>query len=215
HQTGWVWLTGEHANESGPVFRDCRNARDGGVKIRLSHLHGVHDWQSRLLLECSGAPIPELHLVVKRVQHRRRIALADTVVDADRNLSSVGECESRLVTACARHSSVCRQPAIEEQLLAERDLFRRLWIVLRYHRVGESDRDTYLAKRLRSSQRIVRGNGAQRLRAHGKCCRSRRVLLLARWASALAACEGECRARQSEHEVDVCGCHGLSSTLCC
>src|SRR5207302_8733741 len=113
------------------------------------------------------------------------------------------------------HSSVRRQPAIEEQLLPKRDFFRRLWIVSRYDRPRESDRDPYLAKRLRSSQRIVRGNRPQRLTAHRKCRSSRRILLLARWASALAACEGECRARQSEHEVDVCGCHGLSSTLCC
>src|SRR6202140_4439377 len=49
-----------------------RERRDGCREVRLRHLHGIHDRERRLILESLRSTVPELRLVVERVQHGRR-----------------------------------------------------------------------------------------------------------------------------------------------
>src|SRR5439155_12668321 len=96
---------------------------------RLPHLHGIHDRQRRLILEGLRSTVPELRLVVERVQHRRRVALTAATLHPDGRRPPVGERALGIVARGAGHRSVDRQPAVKEELLAERDLVRRLRIV--------------------------------------------------------------------------------------
>src|SRR5271166_3525214 len=56
-----------------------------------AHLDGIGDWERCLLLERIDSAVPELRLVVKRIQNGRGVALTEAAVDADRRGPAVGE----------------------------------------------------------------------------------------------------------------------------
>src|SRR5262249_51527262 len=121
-----------------------RNGCDGGdrrVEIRLAHLDGIDDGQGGLLLEGSHPTIPELELVVERIQDRRGVPLAPTALNIGGSCSPTVKGPGRIVAARTRDRSVDRQSAIEKELLPKRDILRRL--------------------------RVVRGNGRYRLLPSG------------------------------------------------
>src|SRR5215470_11993708 len=114
------------------VFRNSRNLGDRVFNGWLAHFARVHDWKRRLFLEGFHTPVPELCIVVKRVENGRSVALAGSAFDTDRNWSAVSESERRIVACAARHGSVDRQASIKEQLLAEGNCFWRLRVVRGY-----------------------------------------------------------------------------------
>lgn len=106
----------------------------GGIQAGLAHFTRIGDGKRHLLLERLHAPIPELRLVLKRVQNSRRVALADATFDADRDGSPVSESARRVVARTASNGSINRQATVEEKILAERDFLRSLRIVRRLRR---------------------------------------------------------------------------------
>src|SRR2546426_5319182 len=129
-------------SRSGPVggrpktpWKACRyspNGCDPGhgrLQVRLAHFIRIDDRQRRLLLEGIRPAVPELGLVVERVQNRRCIALADAAVDPDGGRTPVGESAGRIMTAAASHGPISRQATVEEQFLAERNFLGGLRIV--------------------------------------------------------------------------------------
>src|SRR5215469_10737827 len=85
------------------------------IERRLAHFRRIDDRQSRLLLERAHPAIPELRLVVKRVQDRWGVTLADPAVNADGNGSTVCKRTRGIVTGSTGDASISRQPPIEEQ----------------------------------------------------------------------------------------------------
>src|SRR5262249_40526860 len=92
---------------------------------------GIDDRQRRLLLEGRDPAIPELRLVVQRVQDGGGVPLARAAVDADRGRPAVGKGPSGIMTGGASHGAIGGQPAIEGQFLAEGDFLRGLRLVAR------------------------------------------------------------------------------------
>src|SRR5207253_7069850 len=121
--------TAEHRLKGLLVLGEARERRDGGLEVRLPHLHGIRDGEGRLILEGLRSTVPELRLVVQRVQHRQRVALAAATQYPDGGRPAVGERALGIVASGTGHGSVDRQPAVEEELLSERDLFGRLRII--------------------------------------------------------------------------------------
>jgi hypothetical protein len=85
-----------------------------------AHLEGIRDRQCRLLLQRIDPAVPKLRLVIERVQNSRRIALTGASGDADRDRAAVGEGKRGIVASCAGDGAVTREPAVEEELFAER-----------------------------------------------------------------------------------------------
>src|ERR1700730_19339613 len=111
------------------VLGEGGERRDGGLEVRLPHLRAFAARKLGLILEGGGPPVPELSLVVERVQHRRRVALAAATLYPDRGRPPVRERALGIVASGEGDGSVDRQPAIEEELLPERDLLGSLRIV--------------------------------------------------------------------------------------
>src|ERR1700760_3691478 len=96
---------------------------NSGIQAGLSHLNGIDYRKSRLVLERLRTPIPELRVVVKRVENCWSVALASETLDADRNGSPISEREGRIVARTAGNGTINRQTTIEEQLFAQSDFF--------------------------------------------------------------------------------------------
>ncbi len=128
-QIGAVGRAAEDALEGLPVFPNGCDPGHGRLQVRLAHFIRIDDRQRRLLLEGIRPAVPELGLVVERVQNRRCIALADAAVDPDGGRTPVGESAGRIMTAAASHGPISRQATVEEQFLAERNFLGGLRIV--------------------------------------------------------------------------------------
>src|SRR5262249_1759464 len=113
----------EHAAEEPIIVRDTANSSDCGIEAALTHLDRMDYWQLRLLLEAGGAAIPELGLIVQGVQNCGCITLAREAMDPERGRLSIGERARRIMTCGASDRSIGRQPAVEEQFLAQFNLF--------------------------------------------------------------------------------------------
>jgi hypothetical protein len=65
------------------VLCDCADLRYGGIHAGLAHFIRIDNWQCCLLLEGFDPAVPELALVVERVQNGWFVALAHAAVDTD------------------------------------------------------------------------------------------------------------------------------------
>lgn len=139
HEIVRVGLAVEDGLECVPVGSVAGDGGHRGVHRGLPHLEGIRDRKRGLLLERRCAAVPELAPIVKRVQDGRRVALSHSPADADRRRLPVGERALRVVTRGAGDRTVGREPALEEEPLAERDLLGRLGIVGRRDAPGELD----------------------------------------------------------------------------
>src|SRR2546425_8291439 len=148
-----VGRTAEDLSEGVLVLRDGGDPGHGGVEARLAHLDGVDDRQRRLLLERLHPPVPELRLIVERVQNRRGVALADTAIDPDGGGPPVGERAPGIMAGAARPGPVRRPATVKEQILAEGAFLGGLGIVRRYRgaclgrRAGDSRNGLWLSQR--------------------------------------------------------------------
>jgi hypothetical protein len=125
---------GHHVGRIGPHdFQDR-------LMVLEAHLDRIRDRQLRLFLERGRAPIPELQLEVRGVDHRRRIARTGELADALRSLQAVGEAFVRVVTAAAADFARGTEAAVLEQLLAERHLFGGLRVIRGYRQRWQSER---------------------------------------------------------------------------
>ena len=98
-----------------------------------AHLDRIENRALGLLLQRRLAAVPELHHIEHRVEDRRRVALAELLMNTHRGRQLIGEALVGIVAMVARDLVVRGQGVIEEQRLAERDLGRRLLIVGRHH----------------------------------------------------------------------------------
>src|SRR5262249_20922581 len=135
-QIGGRGRSTKHFLEGPPVLAHLGESGHDGIQTGFAHFRRIDDWKRSLLLERSGPPVPGLRHVVERVQYGRGVALSNTTLDANRKRAPVGERPCGVMTAAARYRAICRQPAVEEQLLPKRDLVRCLRIVGRYRRAG-------------------------------------------------------------------------------
>jgi len=131
YQTVPIGRCAEHVPKSPPVLWDRRDPCHGGTEARLAHLDGIDDRKCRLLLQRRSAAVPELRRVVERVQNRGRIALAPAAPDARRDRLAVSEGARRVMAGAAGYRTVGRQPRVEKQTLAERDLCRCRQVIRR------------------------------------------------------------------------------------
>jgi hypothetical protein len=106
--------------------------------------------QGGLILEAFGATVPELEPVIHGVENGWRIALADAALDADGGGTTVREGMRGIVTCAAGYGSIRGQPAVEEELLAEGDFFRRLRIAGGNRGASRFDRKAGLLHRFRA-----------------------------------------------------------------
>ncbi len=158
-QIGAVGGLAEDSLERLFVFFDGCDPRPRRVQAGLAHLHGIDDRQSGLFLKRLRATVPELRLVIECVQNGWGVALACASFDTDRDGPPISEGAAGIMTRTAGHCPVCRQPAIEEQLLAEGDLLGGLRIVRWNRRASHGGRNANLSKRSGSGQRTGFGNG--------------------------------------------------------
>ena len=114
----------------------------------MAHFNGIDNRQRGLLLERVDPAVPELSLVIERIQDSRCIALADAAFDADGGGLPVGEGKRGIMACAARDSPVHRQATIEKKFLAKGDLLRCLRIVRWDHRTSHGNRRANLLKRL-------------------------------------------------------------------
>jgi hypothetical protein len=108
------------------------------------------------LLERIDPAVPKLRLIIERVQNGWRVALTDTAVDADRCRPAIGESACRIVACGAGDCAVTLEPALEEQLLAQRDLSGRERAGRRHDRCsqGRGKADLILRPRPRQGARL-------------------------------------------------------------
>ena len=90
------------------MYLDRGDLGYGGIHAGLAHFVRIYDRQRRLLFEGLDPAVPELGLVVERVQDGRRVPLADPTIDADRSGPAVAESAGGIVTGTARHGPIRR-----------------------------------------------------------------------------------------------------------
>src|SRR5580692_2526824 len=134
HQVGSVDRMSKDSAKRLIVFRHDGNSRHSSIQVRLAHFARIYDGKTRLLLESFCTTVPELRLVVQRVQNRRRVALTDAPFDTDGNDSSIRKSARRIVTCTAGNCSINRQASVKEKLFTKSDLLGSLWIVGRRSR---------------------------------------------------------------------------------
>ena len=78
----------------------------------------------QLILECRGAPIPELREIEAAVEDGRRVQPPAAFADADRNAAPVVAAVRHVVAADARDGAIRREALVAEQLFAELHAFR-------------------------------------------------------------------------------------------
>ena len=118
-----------------------------------AHLERIGDRQRRLLFQRIDPAVPKLSLVVERVQNSWRVALTGASGDADRDRAAVGEGKRGIVASCAGDGAVTREPAVEEELFAERHDGRRERAAGRNDRLCQLHRKADLILRARLRQR--------------------------------------------------------------
>src|SRR5271166_6556116 len=128
-QIGSVWCAAEDFAERLLVFGHGRDGSHCSVEVGLAHLTRIDDGKSRLIFESFRPAVPELRLVIERIQNRRRVALAGAAFNSDGHGSSVGESERGVMAGTAGDRPVNRQASVEEKFFAKSSFFWGLWIV--------------------------------------------------------------------------------------
>src|SRR6266496_2400338 len=75
------------------VLLDTRDLRHSRIQAWVTHLNGIDNRERRLLLERVHPAVPELRLIIERIQNGWGVALADAAFDTDGGGLPVGECE--------------------------------------------------------------------------------------------------------------------------
>ena len=128
--------------------------------IGQPHFHGIDHRVLRLILQRNRTSVPELRGVIGRVDDRRGVARAgQLMVTLGNPQRTVRESFFVVMTGRAAHRAVDREARVMEQLVAERDLFRRLRIIRR-------NRDFWQAERL--GHRPAAGGEQRRKRKRNK-----------------------------------------------
>ena len=127
----------EHLLKRRLILGHLRHGGDGGVEGGHAHLDRVGDRQLGLIFEVARAAVPELRVVVERVQHRRRVAVADLLLDADRGLApSVKPLSGSWQVAQATLPSAERRPS-KKSFSPSATLSRARPVVGRRHRARQ------------------------------------------------------------------------------
>src|ERR1700751_421393 len=108
YQSQTRWIVPEYALEFLFVFSDRPERGNGRLQTGLAHFTRIGNRHSSLILKRLGPTVPELLLVVDRVQYGRHIALPYHPLHTHRCGPSVGKCPLRIVTGSTSHGSVCR-----------------------------------------------------------------------------------------------------------
>src|SRR5262249_62003846 len=93
------------ATKSLLILLDAGDRFHGGIQAGLAHFKRIANRERRLLLERLRPAIPELELVVERVQDGGGVPLAHAAADADRGRPAVGESASRILAGGASHGA--------------------------------------------------------------------------------------------------------------
>src|SRR6185436_12763932 len=96
----------EDLGEELAVARDAAQARDQLVLVRQVHLIDGRDRPHRLLFQRAGPPVPELRVVVRRVEDGGRVPPEDLAAEADCGRKAIRESLIRTMAGSAARLAV-------------------------------------------------------------------------------------------------------------